>query len=94
MGEWQQSLLARADFPEAQIVLAGVGLTSRNMMAALAAFTEAVTLDPQMEQAWTMIIRIHAALGNDDAALAAAEEAVTSNPDSLPLKIMRGELGG
>ncbi|WP_424968240.1 multiheme c-type cytochrome [Dinoroseobacter sp. S375] len=93
MSDWQASLIARADYPETQIVLAGIGLTSRNMQAALMAFTEAVTMDPQLEQGWTMIVRIHAALGNADAARAAAEDAIAANPDSVPLKVLRGELG-
>ena len=64
LGEWQQSLLAKTDFPETHMVLGGVGLTTRRMTYALGAFGEAVTLDPQLERAWIMMIRIHVALGD------------------------------
>ncbi len=76
MSEWQGSLSANADFPEAQMVLAGIGLTTRRMDAALIAFGEAVELDPQLTQAWMMMIRIHDALGDRQAAIETAEQAI------------------
>jgi predicted CXXCH cytochrome family protein len=92
MRDWQGSLLAKADFPETQVVLAGIGLTTRRMEAALQAFGEAVTLDPQLEQAWIMMIRIHDAMGNRDAALATADRAIEINPDSVELYLIRADL--
>ena len=92
MRDWQGSLMAKADFPETQIVLAGIGLTTRRMEAALQAFREAVDLDPQLEQAWVMMIRIYDAMGNRDAAIATAERAIQSNPDSIELKLLRSDL--
>ena len=38
MGEWQSSLQNKTDFPETQLVLAGIGLTTRRWDAALSAF--------------------------------------------------------
>jgi len=64
MGEWQKTLLAKFDFPETQLVLGGIGLTTRRMGSALQAFGEAVSQDPQLIPAWVMIVRIHAAMGN------------------------------
>jgi predicted CXXCH cytochrome family protein len=92
MGEWRQSLLAKADFPETHLVLGGIGLTTRRMQSALGAFGEAVILDPQLEQAWIMMIRIHAALGDREAALDTANRAIAANPDSIQLSLMRADL--
>ncbi len=92
MQDWQGSLLAKTDFPETQLVMAGIGLTTRRMDAALRAFGEAVSLDPQLEQGWVMIIRIHDALGNRDAAQEAANRAIEANPDSIQLSLLRAEL--
>jgi hypothetical protein len=94
MTEWQRALYANADFPEMQMVLAGIGLTTRNMPAALTAFGEAVELDPQLVQAWTMMVRIHVALGDREAALATLEQAIKANPDDVSLGLMRADIGG
>ena len=92
MRDWQASLLAKTDFPETQLVMAGIGLTTRRMDTALRAFGEAVALDPQLEQAWVMMIRIHDALGNRDAARQTADRAIGANPDSIELSLIRAEL--
>jgi tetratricopeptide (TPR) repeat protein len=92
MGEWQSTLQAKADFPETQLVLAGIGLTTRRMDVALSAFGEAVAMDPQMVQAWVMMIRIHTALGNMDAAIETADAAIAANPDNIDLSLMRAEI--
>ncbi|WP_254054745.1 multiheme c-type cytochrome [Pseudophaeobacter sp. EL27] len=92
MRDWQGSLLAKADFPETQVVMAGIGLTTRRMGAALQAFGEAVTLDPQLEQGWVMMIRIHDAMGNRDDARETVDRAIEANPDSIQLALIRAEL--
>jgi predicted CXXCH cytochrome family protein len=91
-GEWQGALRAKVDFPEAQIVLAGIGLTTRRMDVALSAFSEAVTMDPQLEQAWIMMVRIHLALEDRQAALVTAERAIQANPQSIELSLLRADL--
>ncbi len=90
--EWQSTLRIKADFPETQLVLGGIGLTMRRFDSALQAFGEAVTLDPQLEQAWVMQVRIHAALGNLAAARATADAAIEANPESIALYLLRSEL--
>lgn len=92
MRDWQGSILAKADFPEMQVVMAGIGLTTRRMDTALRAFGEAVLLDPQLEQGWVMMIRIHDAMGNREAALKTADRAIEANPDSIELNLLRAEL--
>lgn len=94
MTDWQRALHANADFPETQMVLAGIGLTTRNMPAALGAFGEAVEMDPQLVQAWTMMVRIHAALGDRRAALETVNRAIAANPDDVSLGLMRADLEG
>ena len=90
--DWQASLLAKTDFPETQLVMAGIGLTTRRMEAALQAFGEAATLDPQLEQAWVMMIRIHSAMGDMDSARETADRALEFNPDSIELSLRRADL--
>jgi predicted CXXCH cytochrome family protein len=92
MGEWQATLQTKADFPETQLVLAGIGLTTRRMDVALSAFGEAVELDPQLVQAWSMMVRIHAALGNKEAALETVNAAILANPQDIDLNLMKAEL--
>ncbi len=92
MTEWQRSLQNKTDFPETQMVLAGIGLTTRNMKAALSAFGDAVEMDPQLVQAWTMMVRIHAALGDRQAALDTVAAAIKANPDDISLSLMQADL--
>lgn len=92
MGDWQDALVAKTDFPETQIVMGGIGLTTRRMDAALRAFGDATELDPQLTQAWVMMIRINAALGNAEEALATADRAIAANPDSVELYLLRADL--
>jgi hypothetical protein len=92
MGDWQQSLVVKSDFPEVQLVFGGIGLTTRRMDVALRAFGEATVLDPQLVQAWVMVIRIHDALGDREAALDAANRALQANPDDVQLNLLRSEL--
>ncbi len=92
MTDWESSLIAKADFPESQLVIAGIGLTTRRWDAALAAFGDAVEMDPQLEQAWSMIVRIHEALGNRKEALASIDAAIAVNPESIPLFLLKADL--
>ncbi len=92
MEEWQASSIANADFPEAHLVMGGAALVMRNMRAAEAAFREAVRLDPQRTEAWSMIIRILAAIGNNAGALRASEDAIAANPTNETLLMLRKEL--
>jgi len=62
------------------------------MDAALAAFGQAVEMDPQLVQAWTMMIRIHSALGDTKAALKTANAALKANPDNIGLYLMKADL--
>ncbi len=93
MREWRGALTASADFPETHLIIGGIGLTSRNFELASQAFREAVTLDPQLLDAWRMLVRIAAATGDTPGAMAALEEAEAANPGSLFLEDLRFELG-
>ena len=90
--EWQQSLVAKADFPEAHIVIAGIALATRQFEAAVAAFEEVVTLDPQHIDAWKMIARIHAALGNRETAIRVLDDAIKANPQDISLSLLRTDM--
>ena len=91
--EWQASLATRTDFPETHLQIGGAALTMRNWPVALQAFGEAVTLDPQQEAAWSMIVRLNAALGDTAAAAEAHAAAMAANPNSLELTQIGLELG-
>jgi predicted CXXCH cytochrome family protein len=92
--EWRASLAARSDFPETHYQIAGAALTTRDWATALRAFHEVVSLDPQLVDAWLMIARIEAALGDVAAARRSLEEALAANPDAPALAAMQAELRG
>ena len=80
MGEYQDSLIAKADFPEGQMAIAGTALTLRNFVVAESAFSEAVAMDPQLADGWLMIARLEAAKAD----LAAAETTLRHAVEVLP----------
>jgi predicted CXXCH cytochrome family protein len=84
--ELQISLTARADFPETQMVIAGLAMTMRNWPVARAALAEAGKLDPQLSEAWLMQARIAAALGEGAAAEQALKDGLSRDPQNLTLK--------
>ena len=86
MKEYQQSLSAKADFPETQMVIGGVALTTRNITAAISAFNQAVEMDPQLIQAWVMLARIQAAVGQNDDAKVTLRKAIKVNPNNEELQ--------
>ena len=90
--EWQASLAFRQDFPETHLQLGGAALGLRDPAAAVAAFREAVALDPQLLDGWIMLARIHAAMGDVEAARAALEEALSANPEDPTLLALRRQL--
>ncbi len=81
MREYQGSLLAKTDFPEGQMVIAGTALVLRNLPAAEQAFAEAITLDPQLTRAWLMLGRIQAVRGNPVASEKTLRRAAIAIPD-------------
>ncbi len=88
LAEWQQALKLRADFPETHLQIGGAALTSREFDLALAAFRQAVTLDPQLVDAWSIIVRLQAAMGNPEGALASLTEGLAANPQSQTLRAL------
>lgn len=91
MGEWQDSLLAKTDFPETHAALGGIWLVMNNPSGAERAFREAVRLDPQMVSAWSILVRIRAALGDRAGAKRVLEQALLANPTDLYLLSMRSQ---
>lgn len=92
MGEWQVALQTRLDYPETQMQLGGIALMTRDFANARAAFGEATRLDPQLVQAWSMVIRLSAAMDEPDVAKAALEQALTINPSDPALLALRAQL--
>ena len=90
--EWDASLQARADYPETNIVLGGRALVLRKPRQAQKAFHEAVRQDPQLVQAWIMLVRIAAAIGDRKAARAAIESGLLANPEHRALISLREQL--
>ncbi len=79
LDELKASLLARADFPETQMAIGGLALTTRNWAAAEAAFASASLMDPQLVEAWLVRARIREALGDPGEAIAILGQARASN---------------
>ena len=91
-GEWQNSLNNKADFPETHLILGGVALTLRNFQAAEQAFREVTRQDPQLVDAWVMLVRIRAAFGDVPGARAILKEAMASNPNNELLDSLSTQL--
>jgi hypothetical protein len=91
--EWQRSLANRLDFPETHLQIGGTALVMRNMPAAFGAFSEAVELDPQLVDAWSMLVRIAAATEGPAVARAVLKDALAKNPDDPTLRQYEAELG-
>jgi len=91
--DWQTALGNRADFPETHIVLAGIGLTTRDFAFAERSFREAVRLDPQRSDAWVMLIRLAEATRGTESAQAVALEALEANPGDLTILDFAAALG-
>ncbi len=90
VGEYQQSLAAKADFPETQMAIAGTALVFRDYRVADRAFSEAVRMDPQQVEAWRMIARLRAAQNDIDGAKNALLEGLAANTNNPILtKILR-----
>jgi predicted CXXCH cytochrome family protein len=94
VGEYQASLAAKADFPETQMAIAGTALVFRNFRAADRAFSEAVRMDPQRVDAWSMIARIRAAQGDVEGAANALRDGLAANPNDVSLTRILTELRG
>ena len=92
MREYQQALLAKADFPEAQLAIAGTALVQRNFTGAEQAFAEAVRMDPQLVEAWVMLARIRAAEGRVTDAESTLRSAMAANPDDQGLAALLNDL--
>jgi len=81
--DFQTSIVASADHPNAQMALAGLALSVRNIPAARAAISEALTIDPQLTDGWVMRARLDIAEKRPDLAtetLDAAEKALPYSP--------------
>lgn len=92
--EYQQSLLARTDYPEVQFTIAGMALTLRNFDAAERAFAMAVRMDPQATEGWMMIARLRAARGDREGATKALRDGLAANPRDAELKDLLLDLRG
>ena len=93
VAEFQQSLAAKADFPETQMAIGGTALVFRDFATADRAFSEAVRQDPQQVRAWHMIARIRAARRDLDGARQALLEGLAANPDDPSLTRLFHSLG-
>jgi cytochrome c-type biogenesis protein CcmH/NrfG len=93
MEEWRAALASRADFPETHLQIGGAGLTTRDWRLAEHAFAEAASLDPQLLDAWAMVVRIRAGTGNTAGARAALAEAMAKNPGNPALEGLAAEVG-
>lgn len=93
MADWQRTLSNRLDFPETHLVLGGMALTLRNAPAAEQAFRQVVTLDPQREEAWPMLVQLAQINRGAEAARAVLREGLKVLPDSAALGALAEQLG-
>lgn len=92
MGEYMRSLQAKADFPETQMAIGGLGLVRRDPEMAKEAFATAAELDPQLVEAWRMRARIAWATGDAPGGLEIADEGLKLNPKSWLLMATKAEI--
>jgi cytochrome c-type biogenesis protein CcmH/NrfG len=90
--EWWSALQLRTDFPETHLQIGGAALQARRFPLAVRAFTQAVSLDPEIVKAWLMLTRLHAAIGNPDTVRAALSSALAANSASPELRSMQGSV--
>lgn len=83
---------AFADTPESQMAIAGISLSMRKWDDAIAAFTAATGLDPQLEQPWVMLVRIKSALNDPEGAAATVAAALANLPNSGALWVENANL--
>lgn len=93
MAEWQAGIMSRIDFPETYMQLGGIGLTTRNWDMALQSFQEAVSLDPQLVSAWSVLVRLQAAMGDRQVAQQTFLQAFQLNPMNEELMSLAPEVG-
>lgn len=91
MNEWRAALAARSDYPETHLAIGGTALVMRNLPAAEQAFRKTVEMDPQLVQAWSMIVRLLDAQGNRDGAKAALDDALKANPEDIGLNQLKSQ---
>ncbi|MDC0948497.1 cytochrome c3 family protein [Gammaproteobacteria bacterium] len=89
--EYQQSLIAVADFPEGQMQIGGLALHQRSMRQAASAFERASQMDPQLTDAWLVRTRLQSALGQAKRAIETLENAREFLPDDTNIAL---ELAG
>lgn len=87
ISEYDESKAAMADTPESQMAIAGAALARRNWSAAEAAFNEALTMDPQLEEAWLTLSRLRAALGDQPGAANYIGQGLARLPGSVNLML-------
>jgi tetratricopeptide (TPR) repeat protein len=94
LSDWQKSLASRLDFPETHLVLGGMALALRNPQAAQRAFREAVAMDPQRAEAWSILVQLAYQSGGLSAARTVLREALSAVPDHPEFLQMLEQLGG
>lgn len=92
LDELKASMQANADFPEGQMAIGGLAMTTRNWSAAQAAFAEAVLMDPQLVQAWLARATIAEALGDVREATSILLDARKNNPDEININSQLAQL--
>lgn len=92
IGMYQRSLFSRADFPETQMQIAGLAMVLRDFGTAQQALRTAVTMDPQLADAWLTLARIHVALHQPERARKTLEQAARNIPDNATVQFQLGAL--
>ncbi|MEM7320387.1 MAG: multiheme c-type cytochrome [Pseudomonadota bacterium] len=90
--DWQRSLASRLDFPETHLVMGGMALTLRNTPAAIGAFRQVVTMDPQRGEAWSMLVRLTEIEEGPQAARQVLRDALLHLPEDPGLRALARDL--
>ncbi len=92
IGDYQRSIVANADFPETQMQIAGLAMVLKKFAVAERALRSALSLDPQLADAWLSLARIQMATRKPKEAHKTLQQATTKLPGNGPLHLQLGAL--
>jgi len=88
--DYQKSLFDRSDYPETQMQIAGLAMTLKRFDTAQQALRAALSMDPQLADAWLMLARIQTATRRPERARETLEQAAQRVPDNADVHFQLG----
>jgi predicted CXXCH cytochrome family protein len=90
IGAYQRSVFSRADYPETQMQIAGLAMVLKEFGTAQTALRAALSMDPQLADAWLTLARIQAALRQPERTRKTLERAAEKLPENGEIQFQLG----